>query len=113
MHLYAKKHLHDIRQATLGIMELTADLSFEEYESDWVKRYAIERSFAIIGEAMVRLRDFDPNLMAMITDFAEVIAFRNQLVHGYDGIDNQEVWSIVVDELPTLYDEVSEMLNVK
>lgn len=88
MLLYAKKHLYDIRQAALGIMELTADLSFEEYERDWVRRYAIERSFAIIGEATVRLRDFDHNLVTGITDFTEIIAFRNQLVHGYDGIDN-------------------------
>ncbi len=110
MHLYAKKHLYDINQAMLRINELTADASFEDYENDWVKRYAVERSFSIIGEALMRLRKFDPALTEMITDFPEIIAFRNQLVHGYDDIDNQEVWHIIQNELPILSAEVSAML---
>ncbi len=31
-----------------------------------------------------------------------VIATRNRLIHGYLGIDNDTLWSIIQDDIPTL-----------
>lgn len=31
-----------------------------------------------------------------------IVATRNRLIHGYLGIDNDTVWSIVVDDVPPL-----------
>lgn len=31
-----------------------------------------------------------------------IIATRNRLIHGYLGIDNDIVWNIVKDEMPSL-----------
>lgn len=31
-----------------------------------------------------------------------IVATRNRLIHGYLGIDNDTVWSIVRDEVPSL-----------
>jgi uncharacterized protein with HEPN domain len=42
-------------------------------------------------------------------DFAgKAIATRNRLIHGYLGIDNDTLWSIVRDDIPALV----EMLAV-
>jgi uncharacterized protein with HEPN domain len=32
----------------------------------------------------------------------QLIATRNQLIHGYLGIDNDTIWSIVRDDIPVL-----------
>jgi uncharacterized protein with HEPN domain len=32
----------------------------------------------------------------------QVIATRNRLIHGYLGIDNDTLWSIVRDDIPAL-----------
>lgn len=32
----------------------------------------------------------------------QIIAIRNRLIHGYLGIDNDTLWSIVRDDIPAL-----------
>ena len=40
-----------------------------------------------------------------------VIATRNRLIHGYLGIDNDTLWSIVVSDVPALLDELQRLKN--
>lgn len=47
----------------------------------------MERNFEIIGEAMRRLANEDPETAAEISDHRRIIAFRNILIHGYDLVD--------------------------
>lgn len=35
-----------------------------------------------------------------------MIATRNRLIHGYLGIDNDTVWSIIKDDIPVLIIEL-------
>lgn len=37
------------------------------------------------------------------------MATRNRLIHGYLGIDNDTVWSIIEDDLPTLRAALREL----
>ena len=41
----------------------------------------------------------------------QIIAFRNLLIHAYDIIDHARVWEIVQGSLPTLKDEVEQLLG--
>jgi len=34
---------------------------------------------------------------------------RNRIIHGYDDIDNAEIWSIVINSLPILKKEIEEL----
>jgi uncharacterized protein with HEPN domain len=38
----------------------------------------------------------------------QVIATRNQLIHGYLGIDNDTLWSIIRDDIPSLLVNLQE-----
>jgi uncharacterized protein with HEPN domain len=51
-------------------------------------RQAVERNFEIIGEAVGRLAKLDPDTSSRIGQYAQIIAFRNLLIHGYDLIDD-------------------------
>ncbi|MCY1381168.1 hypothetical protein D9M69_690440 [compost metagenome] len=44
---------------------------------------AVERKFEVIGEALNQLAKLDPSLAARIADLPQIVAFRNQLIHGY------------------------------
>jgi uncharacterized protein with HEPN domain len=35
-----------------------------------------------------------------------VIAARNRLIHGYSGIDNDTLWSMIQDDVPVLLDDL-------
>ena len=74
-------------------------------------RQAIERNFEIIGEAVKRLAQYDPEVAASIGDYPQIIAFRNVLIHGYDLVDHSLVWSVVENQLPVLLRDVEALLG--
>ncbi len=73
-------------------------------------RLAVERAFAIIGEALAQLARVDAALAEKITDFRGIVAFRNILVHAYAQIDDRLVWDIVQAKLPVLIREVAAIM---
>jgi uncharacterized protein with HEPN domain len=104
------RHLEDIRAAAGYILDKTSGKTVEDYLSDDLLRPAVERHFEIIGEALARLKRRDPTLAERIPDHAQIIAFRNLLIHGYDAIDDRRVWDAVEHSLPAMLREVETLL---
>lgn len=73
-------------------------------------RLAVERAFAIIGEALVQLTRLDTTLAARITESRSIIAFRNILIHAYAQVDDRIVWGIIQTKLPVLVREVTALM---
>ena len=69
------------------------------------------RTSKIIGEALNQLSKVDPVLASKISDLPQIIAFRNQLIHGYAKIKATTVWTVIEDSLPPLLKCVSELLD--
>jgi uncharacterized protein with HEPN domain len=110
MRLEVKKLLYDVREAAGLIASFSAERSFEDYTADPMLRSAIERQFEIMGEALNRLVKVDPDVVAEIQDYRKIISFRNVLIHGYDLVLNEVVWTILVEHLPTLAETVERLL---
>ena len=110
MELDVKKFLFDISESVESIENyLGTNRDFSIYISNKMLRRAIEREFEIIGEAMNRLDKIDSNLN--ITSKRQIIDMRNRVIHGYDKIDNESVWGIIVRHLPTLKTEIQDLLK--
>jgi len=105
------KWLNDIADAATFIVDVTVGRSRVDYGEDRVLRLAVERSFEIIGEALLRLERRDPATAARIPDYRKIIGFRNRLAHGYDDIDYEQVWEIIERFLPTLRQAVDRLLS--
>jgi hypothetical protein len=65
----------------------------------------------ILGEAIKRLAQHDPETAARIAQYAQIIAFRNVLIHGYDLVDHGLVWSTVQTQVPALLRDVAAILD--
>ncbi|MEX2171366.1 MAG: HepT-like ribonuclease domain-containing protein [Pirellulales bacterium] len=104
------KLLEDIRDAAAFIRQATAGKTLDDYRSDRLLRQAIERNFEIIGEAVGRLANVDPTTASRIGEYQQIISFRNVLIHGYDLIDEAQVWEIIRANLPTLEADVTALL---
>lgn len=61
-------------------------------------------------EALNRLRHDDAAIAARVPDVIRIIGFRNVLIHGYDTVDRDAVWSAITVEAPALIDAVVELL---
>ena len=59
------------------------------------------RNLELIGEAATHIPEEIRNAHDEIP-WRMIIATRNRLIHGYLGIDNDTLWSIVQDDVPTI-----------
>ena len=65
----------------------------------------------ILGEALRRLQRLDESLAAQITEHRRIIAFRNIIAHGYDGLDDDIVWQIITEKLGVLQANADALLQ--
>ena len=72
---------------------------------------AVERKFEIIGEALGQLAKADASMAARIPDLPQIVAFRNQLIHGYATVNVGTVWNITQNALPVLLSAVHSLLD--
>jgi uncharacterized protein with HEPN domain len=100
-----------MQQAAALIVEFTAERGFDAYLNDAMLRAAVEREFEIIGEAMTQLAKLDASLAARISEYRNIIGFRNILIHGYASVNNRLVWGVVETQLPILRREIDALLN--
>lgn len=110
MKLEVKKYLFDIKESIDSIENYLGDQrDFSVYVSNKMLRRAIEREFEIIGEAMNRIEKVDSSIN--ISSKKQIISMRNRVIHGYDKIDNEIVWGIIVRHLPALKEEIESLIT--
>ena len=102
--------LYDISVACARIDAFTHGIDLERYRGDALIRSAVERQFEIIGEALNRLSQSDPELAGRITSVSRIVAFRNRLIHGYATVSDDVVWGVIESSLPLLEDEIAGLL---
>jgi uncharacterized protein with HEPN domain len=107
----AKAFLWDIANAASSIESFTAGKNMDAYLQDELLRSAVERKFGIIGEALSQLLRTFPDYRDKITFVGDIVAFRNQIVHGYATVRDDMVWEIVQVYLPNLHREVTQLLE--
>ncbi len=102
----SRKWLWDATEAVQSILRFSAGKTFEDFGRDDLLRAAIERHFIILGEALGKLRQTDPDTAARLPDLARAVALRNLLVHAYAEVDDAIVWGVVTGSLPKLLEAV-------
>jgi len=90
------KYLYDIKFAIEEIVSFFVgqDKRFEEYSKNILLKRAIERDLEIIGEAMSRILKEDPEFY--IENARRIVGLRNQIIHGYDNVSDENIWGIVL-----------------
>ena len=110
MDIKIKKYLFDIISSIENIESyIGKNKSFEKYETDNMLQDAVERNIEIIGETMRGLLRIDPEIN--ITNARRVVDARNKIIHGYDEIENAQIWSIIINYLPLLKSEAEYLLK--
>ncbi len=105
-----KTWLSDIKQAIHEINEFLPDKkNFILFQKDLKTKRAIERNVEIIGEAANRIFKQQPDIQ--ITNINKIIDTRNRIIHGYDSVSDDIIWSIVVKHLPKLEEEITNLLK--
>jgi uncharacterized protein with HEPN domain len=101
--------LWDMLQAIRRIEEFTADLTYDDYLENVLIQSAVERQFEILGEAARRLSD-EFRQTHQIMNWRRIIGLRNILIHRYDEIRQQTIWTIIISELEPLRTQLELLL---
>lgn len=102
--------LSDIKQAIIEINEFLPDKkNFFLFQKDLKTKRALERNIEIIGEAANRILKKQPDIK--ITDIKKIIDTRNRIIHGYDSVSDDIIWSVIVKNLPKLEEEINDLLR--
>lgn len=67
-------------------------------------------NFVIIGEAVARLTDELKEKESQIP-WAKIKGLRNIVAHDYFGVDAEEVWQIIKNDLPELEKKIKTILG--
>ncbi len=111
MDIEIKTWLYDILNAINEIENFFADRrkDFTVYQNDLRTKRAVERNIEIIGEAMNRI--LNKNTTIDFSNARKIVDTRNRIIHGYDTVSDDIIWSIVIKHVPILKAEIQKMLN--
>ena len=84
---------------------------FFKYKTNLMLKRAVERNLEIIGEAVNRIITRENSFNEKITKAKAIIGLRNQVIHAYDNISDENIWSIIINHLPKLKIEVENLIN--
>ena len=90
-------------------VSLTQGRSRADLDNDRAIGLAVARCLEIVGEAAARLPEEVQKHYPAIP-WPQIIAMRNRLIHGYDLVDYDIVWSTVSEDLPPLIAELEKMV---
>lgn len=92
------------------LLHEAARTDHEKFIADETLKRAFTRSLEIIGEATKQLssqfRDQHPTI-----DWRAMTGMRDKLIHGYFTIDYDIVWRVVIQNLPSLREQIRELID--
>ncbi len=104
------KRLHDAWEASQEIMSFVQGRSLDDYLVARLLRLSIERLLGIVGEALNGAVRTDSSVPDSISDLRRFVDVRNRIIHAYDSVDGEIVWSIVARYVPRLIAEIDVLL---
>ena len=107
------KWLYDIKMAIEEIDSffIEEQKDFFIYRNNVMLKRAVERNLEIIGEALNRVTTRDNSFTDKISNAKAIIGLRNKVIHAYDNISDENIWSILTSHLPKLKLEVDALIK--
>jgi uncharacterized protein with HEPN domain len=105
-----KTCLEDISEAIGKIGRYAAGHTSETLAADEKTLDAVIRNLEIIGEAVKNIPD-DIRAGYPEVEWKRIAGLRDILIHQYFGIDQDIIWDIVQNKLPTLATQIKHILE--
>ena len=103
-------YLDDMIGFAERVLAYTEGLDQARFEASGLNYDATVRNLELLGEAASHI---PPEIRAEhpAIPWRQVIATRNRLIHGYLGIDNDILWNIIEQDIPTLLPQLQKLKN--
>lgn len=105
------EYLRHILAESDYLLQSSQNLSPEQFRGDETLKRAFVRSLEIIGEAAKKVPDEFRAEHSQV-EWRAMAGMRDQLIHGYFGVDYDLVWDVVRTKIPALKREIEQILEV-
>jgi uncharacterized protein with HEPN domain len=86
-------------------VELCRGRTRQDLGSDRLLNLAMVRLVEVVGEAANRVTTSKQEAHPEIA-WREIVSMRNRIIHGYDTVDLDILWSVIQDDLPRLVEQL-------
>jgi uncharacterized protein with HEPN domain len=104
-------YLDDMIVFAEAVLAYTDGLGQEGFVHSRLNYDATLRNLELIGEAASHVPE-DARKLVPEVPWRQLVATRNRLIHGYLGIDNDTLWSIVRDDVPPLLQNLRRLKSL-
>jgi uncharacterized protein with HEPN domain len=94
--------LHDALSAGLEIQQYAASTNRELFLDDRSLHLIFERLFEIIGIALSKAVQLEPDLRTQIPDVRKIIDTRNRIAHEYADVNYPLMWFTATRKVPAM-----------
>lgn len=101
-------YINDMIAFAERVMLYTESLDQARFVASGLNYDATVRNLELIGEAATRIPESIRAVHPEIP-WRQIIATRNRLIHGYLGIDNDTLWSIICIDIPELLPKLRQL----
>jgi uncharacterized protein with HEPN domain len=101
-------YLDDMAEFAEKVLAYTEGMNQQEFTESNLTYDATLRNIELIGEAATHIPD-DVREKYPSLPWRKIVATRNRLIHGYLGIDNDTLWSIICDDIPFLLEQLKSI----
>lgn len=103
-------YITHILDAAKSIQAQIKEITKEQFESSELLQGFVERKLEIIGEATKRIPD-DFKQKHPSIPWKDMAGMRDILIHQYTEVDEDIVWKTIKQKIPTLKEQIENILN--
>ena len=103
-------YLNDIIQAMRKIEKYSQGLNYDSFVNNDMVIDAMLRNIEVIGEAAAQIPDTIKQQYSHIP-WKKIIGLRNIVIHEYFGVDLDNIWKIVTENIPEAKQRLVEMFD--
>jgi uncharacterized protein with HEPN domain len=100
--------MSDIKNAAKLIAGFIGGFNKDGFISDWKTRSAVMYQLTVIGEAVKRLSS-EFRLAHAEIPWLDIAGMRDHLIHAYDLVDWDEVWTTATKDVPELLSQIDKV----
>lgn len=102
--------IHHMLDRAREAIDMTSGRTRADLDRDRMLNLALVRLVEVIGEAASRVQDEFRSRYPEVP-WRQTVGIRNRLIHGYDSVNFDILWTVIQEDLPPLIEQLQRIVG--